>query len=112
MAFTHYGREYFDDDIVGMFVNWVRTVYGKETVEENLKFVLTLWVARHARGDPTTPGDFYDDHQENAEAAYLLALLLQQEKRLQVPDLHAVISRICCTHPHGLRAEQQDVITG
>ena len=31
--------EYFDDDIVGMFVNWVRTVYGAETLEDNLKFL-------------------------------------------------------------------------
>ncbi len=31
--------EYFDDDIIGRFVNWVEVVYGKETLEENLKFI-------------------------------------------------------------------------
>ena len=31
--------EYFDDDIVGLFVNFVRTVYGADTLEENLKFI-------------------------------------------------------------------------
>lgn len=57
--------EYFDDDIVGMFVNWVRTVYGKETLEENLKFIA------NALGGKGTPrevirnyflNDFYADH--------------------------------------------------
>lgn len=31
--------EYFDDDITGRFVQWVATVYGKDTLEENLQFV-------------------------------------------------------------------------
>lgn len=31
--------EYFDDDIVGRFVEFVRVVYGYETLEENLRFV-------------------------------------------------------------------------
>ena len=31
--------EYFDDDIVGRFVDFVRKVYGEDTLEENLKFV-------------------------------------------------------------------------
>lgn len=31
--------EYFDDDIVGQFVEFVRVVYGDETLEENLRFV-------------------------------------------------------------------------
>lgn len=33
--------EYFNDDIVTMFVEWIKTVYGVETLEENLKFILT-----------------------------------------------------------------------
>ena len=57
--------EYFDDDIVGMFVNWVRTVYGADTLEENLKFIA------NALGGKGTPrevirnyflNDFYADH--------------------------------------------------
>ena len=31
--------DYFDDDIVGKFVDFVRKVYGEETLEENLRFV-------------------------------------------------------------------------
>ncbi len=31
--------EYFDDDILGRFVDFVRVVYGSETLEENLKFI-------------------------------------------------------------------------
>ena len=31
--------DYFDDDITGRFVKWVASVYGSETLEENLKFI-------------------------------------------------------------------------
>lgn len=31
--------EYFSDDIVGRFVKFVEVVYGKDTLEENLKFI-------------------------------------------------------------------------
>ena len=31
--------EYFEDDIVGRFVDFVRVVYGEDTLEENLKFI-------------------------------------------------------------------------
>lgn len=31
--------EYFDDDIVRYFINFVRTVYGEETLEQNLAFI-------------------------------------------------------------------------
>lgn len=32
-------EEYFDDDIVGCLVEWVRAAYGEETLEENLRFM-------------------------------------------------------------------------
>ena len=57
--------EYFDDDIVGMFIGWVRTVYGDESLEENLAFIA------NALGGKGTPlevirnyflNDFYKDH--------------------------------------------------
>ena len=57
--------DYFDDDITGRFVKWVETVYGKETLEENLKFIAD------ALGGKGTPreiirsyflNDFYADH--------------------------------------------------
>lgn len=31
--------EYFEDDLAGRIFKWVETVYGKETLEENLKFI-------------------------------------------------------------------------
>lgn len=31
--------EYFDDDIVAMFCEWLRKAYGPETLEENLQFI-------------------------------------------------------------------------
>jgi len=31
--------EYFDDDITGRFVKFIETVYGKETLDENLRFI-------------------------------------------------------------------------
>ena len=57
--------EYFDDDIVGRFVEFVRTVYGEDTLEENLKFVAD---ALGGKGSPRQVirnyflNDFYADH--------------------------------------------------
>ena len=57
--------EYFDDDIVGLFINWVRTVYGEQTLEDNLKFIAN---ALGGRGTPREVirqyflNDFYKDH--------------------------------------------------
>jgi type II restriction/modification system DNA methylase subunit YeeA len=57
--------EYFPDDIVGKFVKFVETVYGKETLEDNLQFIAD------ALGGKGTPreiirkyflNDFYKDH--------------------------------------------------
>ena len=58
--------EYFSDDIVTRFVEFVKTVYGEETLEENLKFITQ---ALSNKND--APKDiireyflksFYDDH--------------------------------------------------
>ena len=57
--------EYFDDDVVGMFIDWVRTVYGVETLEANLKFIAD---ALGGKGNPRDVirqyflNDFYKDH--------------------------------------------------
>lgn len=32
-------EEYFEDDIVGLFCAWLKKVYGKDTLEENLDFI-------------------------------------------------------------------------
>ena len=57
--------EYFDDDIVGRFVKFIEVVYGKETLEENLKFIAD---ALGGKGQPREIirnyflSDFYSDH--------------------------------------------------
>lgn len=57
--------EYFDDDITGRFVKWVETVYGSETLEENLKFIADVL---GGKGTPREVirsyfiNDFYADH--------------------------------------------------
>ena len=62
--------EYFDDDITGRFVKWVETVYGSETLEENLKFVAD---ALGGKGTPREVirsyflNDFYADHLKTCQ---------------------------------------------
>lgn len=57
--------EYFDDDITGRFVQWVEKVYGKDTLEENLRFIAD---ALGGKGSPREVirsyflNDFYADH--------------------------------------------------
>jgi type II restriction/modification system DNA methylase subunit YeeA len=57
--------EYFDDDITGRFVEFVKVVYGADTLEENLKYIAD------ALGGKGTPREvirnyflngFYSDH--------------------------------------------------
>lgn len=57
--------EYFDDDIMGHFVDFVRKAYGDDTLEDNLKFIAD---ALGGRGTPREIirnyflNDFYSDH--------------------------------------------------
>lgn len=57
--------EYFADDIVGRFMEFVKTVYGAETLDENLKFIAD---ALGGKGQPKEVirsyflNDFYADH--------------------------------------------------
>lgn len=57
--------EYFDDDIVGRFVEFVKTVYGADTLDENLKFIAD---ALGGKGQPKDVirnyfmNGFYADH--------------------------------------------------
>ena len=46
--------EYFDDDMTGRFVDFVKVVYGEDTLEENLKFIAdALGGKRNVKGsDP------------------------------------------------------------
>ena len=57
--------EYFEDDIVGLFVEFVKTVYGADTLDENLKFIAD---ALGGKGQPKDVirkyflSEFYSDH--------------------------------------------------
>lgn len=57
--------EYFEDDIVGRFVKFVETVYGADTLDENLKFIAD---ALGGKGQPKDVirsyflNDFFRDH--------------------------------------------------
>ena len=57
--------EYFEDDIVGKFVDFIKVVYGAETLEENLRFIAD---ALGGKGTPREVlrkyflNDFYKDH--------------------------------------------------
>ena len=57
--------EYFEDDIVEKFITFICTVYGKQTLEENLKFIAD---ALGGKGQPREVirnyflNDFYKDH--------------------------------------------------
>lgn len=57
--------EYFEDDIVGLFVEFVKTVYGADMLDENLKFIAD---ALGGKGQPKDVirnyflNDFYKDH--------------------------------------------------
>lgn len=57
--------EYFEDDIVGLFVEFVKIVYGADTLDENLKFIAD---ALGGKGQPKDVirnyflNDFYSDH--------------------------------------------------
>lgn len=57
--------EYFEDDMVGRFVKFIETVYGSDTLEENLKFIAD---ALGGKGRPREVirsyflNDFFSDH--------------------------------------------------
>ncbi len=58
-------NEYFDDDLTGLFVQYVKTVFGEDTLEENLKYIAD---ALGGKGNPRTVirnyflNGFYADH--------------------------------------------------
>lgn len=57
--------EYFEDDIVGLFVKFVKTVYGADTLDENLKFIADALGGKGQAKDVIRNyfmNDFYKDH--------------------------------------------------
>lgn len=57
--------EYFDDDIVGRFVKFIETLYGKEYLEDNLKFIANTLGGEGSSREVIRSyfiNDFYIDH--------------------------------------------------
>lgn len=57
--------EYFEDDIVGRFINWLKVVYGEETLEENLQFIANALGGRGSAREVIRKyfvNDFFADH--------------------------------------------------
>ena len=57
--------EYFEDDIVGRFVKFVEVVYGKEDLEENLRFIADALGGKGSSREVIRNyfiNDFYADH--------------------------------------------------
>lgn len=59
-------EEYFEDDILGLFCGWLKKVYGKDTLEENLDFIAsTLGNKGNTSRDIIRKyfiNDFFKDH--------------------------------------------------
>ena len=59
--------EYFSDDVASMFVDWIKTVFGQNELEDNLKFIASAF---YPNGGGTARelirqyflNDFYKDH--------------------------------------------------
>lgn len=59
-------EEYFEDDILGLFCDWLKKVYGKDALEQNLNFIAS---ALGNKGDTSRDiirnyfvNDFFKDH--------------------------------------------------
>lgn len=59
-------EEYFSDDIIGKLCSWLEVVYGRESVEENLKFIASALGGTGASDRDIIRNyfikDFYNDH--------------------------------------------------
>ena len=57
--------DYFEDDLTGKFVDFVRVVYGEDTLEENLKFIADALGGKGAPREVIRAyflNDFFKDH--------------------------------------------------
>ena len=114
--------EYFTDDIVGRFVEFVRTVYGADTLEENLQFIAD---ALDEKGSTSREkirnyflNDFYKDHLKTYQKRPIYWLFDSGKKngfkclvymhRYQ-PD---TIARIRTDYVHEQQARYRTVISG
>ena len=91
-------EEYFKDDIVGRFVEFVRTVYGSDTLEENLDFVANALAGKGSTSREVIRNyflnDFIKDHIKTYQKRPIYWDVRQrQAERLQGVGLHAPLER-------------------
>lgn len=110
---------YFPDDIVGRFIDFVRTVYGADTLDENLKFIAD---ALGGKGTPQEVirsyflNDFYADHCKIYQKRPIYWLFDSGKKNgfkcliylhRYRPD---TIARICTDYVHELQSRYRTAI--
>jgi hypothetical protein len=102
--------EYFKDDIVGRFVDFVRTVYGTDTLEENLKFIADALGEKGSTSREVIRNyflnDFYKDHCKIYQKRPIYWLFDSGKKNgFKCLDLYASLSAgHDCPYPHRLCA--------
>lgn len=100
--------EYFDDDIVRYFIDFVRTVYGEETLEQNLAFIAEALGGKGTSREVIRTyflKDFFKDHCQTYKKRPILAVRLGQKERLYGPGVHASLhARLAGAHSYRLRA--------
>ena len=71
--------EYFDDDIVRYFIDFVRTVYGEETLEQNLAFIAEVLGGKGTSREVIRTyflKDFFKDHCQTYKKRPIYWLLM------------------------------------
>ena len=79
--------DWFEDDIVARFREFLRAAFGEEYFEENLRFVTESLGVKDLRDYFVK--SFYKDHVQAVQEAADLLALLQSEGFVQRADLHA-----------------------
>ena len=97
--------DYLESDLTGKIVDFVKTVYGEDTLEENLKFIADALGT--TGGDPELSAHrlLRRPLQNLPETPHLLAVQLRQKARVQGTGLYAPLGKDHrCHRPHRLRS--------
>lgn len=106
-------EEYFEDDIVGLFCAWLKKVYGKDTLEDNLDYIAE---ALGNRGNTSREvirnyflNDFFKDHCKLMENnAYKNTIVITNRKMVEGSLLHQ-LQRIAVHHPYAMILRETDL---
>ena len=94
--------DYLESDLTGKIVEFVKIVYGEDTLEENLKFIAD---ALGTKGATPREAILCRPLQNLSETPDLLAVQLRQEERLQGSGLYASLGEDHHRYrPHRLRS--------